>query len=128
MSSCSGLRSFPHGILKWHFEMSSNVATVINRITVKILCVESVFAVLLPRKLVVVAARRHAVVADAHYAVFIINDASTHLCYGILAALRSEERCCHEVIGPVEVVGSLRVNIPKAPDDLMCATKRLHQD
>lgn len=76
---------------------------------IEALAVENVLtcAIALPRKDVVIAATREAVVAHRHDALVLVDDAGPDLSVGVLGALGREKGQHHKVVLPFDVVGTL---------------------
>lgn len=76
--------------------------------TIWILRIQFVISCSSPRKLVVTASVGHSVVPDPHNLLLFVDDASSDLRIRIFAALSTQKRHSHEILGPRQVVLPLR--------------------
>ena len=71
------------------------------------LIIQLVITLFPPGQFIIGAAPRHPIVADPNDPVIRTDDAGPHLSGGVLATHRRQEGDGHEVVAPLQVVGSL---------------------
>ena len=75
-----------------------------TKFTIRIFCIQFIFAVSCPRKLVIAAAIRHSIVPYSNNLFVSIHYAGSNLWTRILASLCRQERDGHEILVPAQVV------------------------